>query len=114
VIRTLRTRVQSRRLLAAAPALLLAALLPSLLYIDHWGTYLFGMSAALEEAETAGHEQHCHSGVSTCSSQPATGAPVLGSIVEMPRPRLTTTALEEAQVMVQGLAVAPPTEPPRS
>lgn len=77
------------------PAILLAALLPALIFVDHWEvridlpgtTYYLGTPASAQQHRHDGndsHTNHCHESVATCSDTPiATGAVValLASIV---------------------------------
>jgi hypothetical protein len=109
------------RLVAAGPLLLLLALLPSYLYIDHWGEYLAHAMAhdvEVEEspAEHTTHELHCHYGISGCTEQPAPiNGQVMPGLVELARPVLLgIAALERPAVTLEGVAPVPPTQPPQA
>ena len=101
------------RALAAGPLLMLFALAPSAMYLDHWSEQ-FGLTSA-EEESPAEHAGHCHFGPATCSDQPLppdlSATPAVVHIVE---PELTSVALEEADMTTQEHVVVPPTEPPRA
>ena len=105
------------RALRVGSVILLAALLPSLLYIDHWGEFVdfaLGRADAADAAEAAAHSVHCHFGAASCSDQPVpTNLSQLGTIVEVPEPPLPAVALEERASTPEEFVVTPPTEPPR-
>jgi hypothetical protein len=107
------------RLVGIGPALLLAALLPSYLAIDHWGEYAGSIKGHHEEAEEgsaehASHGMHCHYGPSTCSDQPAPiNGRVLPAAVELIEPRLAALWMDAPRVgVLLSVAFAPPTDPP--
>jgi hypothetical protein len=105
------------RALGIGPALMLIALLPSVLYIDHWTTYVSGLLGQSEEAqlsELASHSTHCHAGPSTCSDQPALyTAQVFPTVVEVDHPELPAVLLEDGPTVLQEHTSTPLTEPPR-
>ena len=99
--------------LAAGPLLMLFALAPSVMSLDHWSEYL-GIAAVREE-DPLEHAGHCHFGPATCSDQPL--PPDLSAtpaVVQIVKPELTLVALEETDMTTQEHVVVPPTEPPRS
>ena len=101
------------RALAAGPVLMLFALAPSVMYLDHWSEYV-GLSAAHEE-DASEHAQHCHFGPATCSDQPLPpDLSVTPAVVHVVEPELVSVALEEARTTTQEHAVIPPTDPPRA
>jgi hypothetical protein len=110
--RLLRTRWY--RALAAGPLLMLLALAPSVLYLDHWTEYL-GLTTSEAKENPMGHLGHCHIAPASCSDQPLppdlSATPAVVHVVE---PELTSVALEESVSTVEGQTVAPPTEPPRA
>jgi hypothetical protein len=98
---------------------MLAALVPSLLYIDHWGEYLdYAFGLEVEEAselEHLAHESHCHYGPSTCSEQPAPLAVTpFPQVVELPDPKLTWQEIEDVQAHVEEFVAAVLPDPPRA
>ena len=101
------------RALAAGPVLMLFALAPSVMYLDHWSEYVG--SSAVQEEDASEHAQHCHIGPATCSDQPLppdlSATPAVVHVVE---PELTSVALEEADMTTQEHVVVPPTDPPRA
>ena len=102
------------RALAAGPTLLLFALAPSVLYVDHWAEHA-GLVAGETEENPAEHIGHCHIGPANCSDQPL--PPDLSAtpaVVHVVVPELMGVALEESVRTVEGHVVAPPTEPPRA
>jgi hypothetical protein len=107
------------RLVGAGPFVLLLALLPSYLAIDHWGEYagyITGRHPAVEEgsAEHASHGTHCHYGTSACADQPAPiNGRVLPAAVELTQPHLADVKVEPAREEAPlGVAFAPLTDPP--
>jgi hypothetical protein len=102
-------------LLGVGHLVLLLALLPSVLYIDHWSEY-FGWT---HDADSPGaeevHQGHCHLNPSTCSDQPLPPGPKMTwEVVELKEPALPTTiALDETLATETGFVVSVPTEPPR-
>ena len=107
-----------RRLLRAGPLLLFLALLPSLLYLDHWGE-MAGGAARTGSPEHLGdhalHRAHCHLGPATCSDQAATAeARVLPEPAPLPRPALLTLLPEVPPLLPDEYLPAALTEPPRS
>jgi hypothetical protein len=104
--------------LRAAPILLVAALLPSIVYLDHWADRLnHGPEHIAAEAgsEHVTHHAHCHLGPASCSQQPVPpnlrGFDVL---VEVPAPELPATPLEDSVDAPEEFIASPLTEPPRS
>jgi hypothetical protein len=110
--RLLRTRWY--RLVGAGPLVMLLALAPSVLYVDHWAEY-WGLTASATEESPMEHIGHCHFAPANCSDQPLppdlSATPAVVHVVE---PELTSVVLEEHQVVLQEHTVAPPTEPPRA
>jgi len=107
-------RTRWYRALAAGPILLLLALAPSVLYVDHWTEYL-GLTTSATEEQPLEHAGHCHIGPATCSDQPL--PPDLSAtpeVVHVVEPELTSVALEESVSTIEEHVVAPPTEPPRA
>lgn len=104
--------------LRVGPALMLIALLPSVLYLDHWTAYasaLLGPSEAQQLSELASHSAHCHVGPSTCSDQPAVySAQVVPTVVELDHPELTGVLLEDGLSLLEEHTSSPLTEPPRA
>jgi len=106
--------------LRAGPAVMLIALLPSVLYLDHWTGYvneLLGTSQAMQlsELERPNHSAHCHVGPSTCSEQPTAYSPqVLPTVIELDHPELPTVLLEDGLSLLQEHTSSPLTEPPRA
>lgn len=111
-----RVRRVWRWVLSVGPRLLLAALLPSLLFIDHWDEYLdyaLGQEPFVA-AEHASHQVHCHGGPASCSQQPApTNVQVFASVVQVPQPALMSFAFEDAAMSPDEHLMSPPTDPPR-
>ncbi|MGB2693565.1 MAG: hypothetical protein WBD55_00075 [Dehalococcoidia bacterium] len=106
--------------LRAAPVILVLALLPSTLYLDHWVEYLtatflgFDIDAGSETEELT-HTSHCHLGPGSCSDQPLTpNGRVIALIVEMSEPDLPTVLLETKASAPAEAFVIVPTEPPRT
>jgi hypothetical protein len=110
--RLLRTRWY--RLLGVGPLVMLLALAPSVLYVDHWMEY-WGLTAGEKEQNPLEHIGHCHIAPANCSDQPLpldlSATPAVVHVVE---PELTSVALEESVRTIEEQTVAPPTEPPRS
>jgi len=104
--------------LRVGPALMLIALLPSVVYLDHWTAYaseLLGPSEAQQLSELASHSAHCHSGPSTCSEQPAVFAvQVIPTVVDLDQPELPAVLLEDGPSLLQEHRSSPLTEPPRA
>ena len=107
--------------MGVGPLVLLAALLPSYLSIDHWGAYagyVTGHSMAADEgsAEHASHGMHCHYGPSACSDQPAPiNGRVLPAAVELVEPHLAAVEMDVVRTAaLDGVTFAPPTDPPRT
>ena len=101
------------RFLGAGPLVMLLALLPGLLFIDHWGQYA-GL-IPVEEENLAEHAGHCHLNIGTCSDQPLPpDMSVTPAVVHVVEPELTLLALEDHLQRLSGHIVVPPTEPPRS
>ena len=110
--RLLRTRWY--RLLGVGPLVMLLALAPSVLYVDHWMEY-WGLTASQAEENALEHVVHCHITPANCSDQPLppdlSATPAVVHVVE---PELTSVALEENVGTMREYIVAPPTEPPRA
>ena len=107
-------RLRWYRLLGVGPLVLLVALAPSALYLDHWMDYL-GLTTSDAEDAPLEHAGHCHFAPASCSDQPL--PPDLSATPELVRieePELTSTALEEHQITTEEHVVAPPTEPPQA
>ena len=106
------------RALGIGPAVMLIALLPSVLYIDHWTSYassLLGESEAMQLSELANHSTHCHVGPSSCSDQPTVYATqVVPTVVELAHPELPAVLLEHDPPLLVEHTSAPLTEPPRA
>jgi hypothetical protein len=106
--------------LRVGPAVMLIALLPSVLYLDHWTSYasgLLGQSEAqqLSELKQGTHSAHCHAGPSTCSEQPAVySAQVIPTVVDLDHPELPAVLLEDGLSLLQEHTSSPLTEPPRA
>lgn len=106
--------------LRVGPALMLTALLPSVLYLDHWTAYasaLLGPSEAqqLSELNRANHASHCHLGPSTCSEQPtAYTTQVSPTVVDLDQPELPAVLLEDGLSLLEEHTSSPLTEPPRA
>jgi hypothetical protein len=106
--------------LGIGPALMLIALLPSVLYLDHWTAYasaLLGPSEAqqLSELNQANHASHCHLGPSTCSDQPTPFAvQVIPTVVDLDQPELPAVLLEDGLSRLEEHISSPLTEPPRA
>jgi hypothetical protein len=104
--------------LGVGPAVMLIALLPSVLYLDHWAQYvsqLLGQSQAAQLSDLANHSAHCHAGPSTCSDQPTVVSPkVFPTVVEVDHPELPAVLLEDGPSLLQEHMSAPLTEPPRA
>jgi hypothetical protein len=107
-------RTRWYRALAAGPILLLLALAPSALYLDHWAEHV-GLISGETEAHPMEHVGHCHIAPANCSDQPLppdlSATPAVVHVVE---PELTSVALEESVRTIEEHVVAPPTEPPRA
>jgi len=112
------------RLLALGPVVLLLAVAPAFLYVDHWGdfigyaagrTHATGTTSGIpNHSEHANHHGHCHFGPAGCADQPAlVSSQALPRVVELPSPTLSARPLEDATVSLEEVAVAPPTQPPR-
>jgi hypothetical protein len=110
------------RLLAVGPLALLLSVLPSLIYLGHWGEYpeysVSGPGLLEDEAgplEHTVHHTHCHAGPSTCADQPVPigSANVLASVVELPQPELPAVAVEDPTRDLEEVSVSPLTEPPQ-
>lgn len=109
----MRVRRSWSGLLGAGHLVLLLALLPSVLYIDHWSEFLHP-ETEISEVERELHESHCHFGSGGCSEQPVpTNLKVLASVVDLPVPQLMSTAIEYATSGFQQTFITPPTDPPR-
>jgi hypothetical protein len=107
-------RTRWYRALAAGPILLLLALAPSVLYVDHWAEY-WGLTASETEENPMEHIGHCHIAPANCSDQPL--PPDLSAtpaVVHVVVPELMSVALEESVSPTEEHVVAPPTEPPRT
>ena len=107
-----------RQLLRAAPVLLIIALLPSLLYVDHWLSYLSGQlavpEAATSDVEHVGHHSHCHSSPASCSDQPVPlNARGFLDLIELPELDLPAVLLVDGEHAPEEFISVPPTEPPR-
>ena len=106
-----------RRLLAVGPLALLLTFVPSVFYLDHWGEYLnhgLGHEAGAEPLAPE-HETHCHVDVEGCGDQPAPPGPQgFAVVVELPASDGVITELHQLVRVLEGRAVAPLTEPPRS
>jgi hypothetical protein len=113
LVRMLRNRWY--RALAAGPVLMLFALAPSVLSIDHWAAYLGLTVAHEEELDATAHAEHCHLGPATCSGQPLppdlSATPAVVHVVE---PELTYVVIEDVAMTAEERVVAPPTDPPRA
>lgn len=110
----LRRRLLQRwyRFLGAGPLVMLLALAPSLLSIDHVAED-FGW---LHESDDSpmDHIGHCHLNVASCSDQPLPPNPgAAAAVVNVVEPELTFLALEEEHPRRYGRVVVPPKEPPR-
>lgn len=107
-----------RRSLAAGSILLLAALLPSLLYFDHWQElydHTFGHVEETELAEHTTHAMHCHAGPASCADQPvALKGEGFGTIVEVPHVDLPAVLLEEHRSRPQEFVLLLLPDPPRA
>lgn len=105
--------------LRVGPAVLLIAVLPSVLYLDHWVEYAgralgSAQAADVGEFDGATHAAHCHLGPASCSDQPVPASPqVFASVVELVRPELYSVALESDETRLEEFTVSPLTEPPR-
>ena len=95
---------------------MLAAMLPSTMFIDHWSEYVgtaFGQHDFVA-TDHVGHEVHCHGSPASCSLQTAPiNAQMFASVVEVPQPTLTDVSLEYTVADLDEYLVSPPTEPPR-
>ncbi len=107
-------------LLGVGPLVLLLALLPQLLYVDHWVEFVthgLGRESAAEQGdgrERVQHEAHCHVGSAACSDQPVPySVRVVPAIIELAPPELYSLPLENIEAPLEELAVSPLTEPPR-
>jgi hypothetical protein len=102
------------RILAAGPLILLVALAPSVLSIEHLAAYAGLVHEADEMSEA--HVDHCHVNMASCGDQPLPpnpgGAPAVVDVVE-PELRLVG-APEDTHLRRDGNVIAPPTEPPRT
>ena len=109
-------------LLGAGPLVLLLAMLPQYLVIDHWEEYYNHAirheveKPADEVAEHTSHEQHCHYGSAACSDQPAPiNGRVLPAAIELSEPSFSAlSALEQPTSRLEDVFLAPAREPPRS
>jgi hypothetical protein len=91
------------------------ALLPGVLYIDHWSEFVFpNRPESISAGDEAVHESHCHFGSGSCAQPVPTNLRVLVAVVDLPLPRLLATAVEDATFALQQAFVTPPTEPPRA
>ncbi len=113
----LRTTRRVRRswsgLLGKGHLALFLALLPSVLYIDHWSEFMHP-ETEISEAERELHESHCHFGSGACGEQPVpTNLNMLTSVVQLPQPTLQSTAVEDSALLVEEAIVITPKEPPR-
>jgi hypothetical protein len=107
-------RTRWYRALAAGPILLLLALAPSVLYLDHWTEYL-GLTTSQTEEQPLEHSGHCHIAPGNCSDQPLPlDLSATPAIVHVVVPELMSVALEESVRTIEEHVVAPPTEPPRA
>lgn len=103
-----------------APLILILALLPSTLYIDHWAEYLGAVlsSSPVEEvgrAEHVSHHAHCHAGPGTCSDQAtAPGSQLFPQIIELSEPDFPTVLVESSTATLAAAIVRVPKEPPRA
>jgi hypothetical protein len=102
------------------PALLLLAILPSMVYLDHWVEYA-GRALGVVVIEdpgamdTATHANHCHLGPSSCSDQPVPASPQgFAVIVELTQPELQAFALVTNEARLEEFTPVPLTEPPRA
>jgi hypothetical protein len=109
------------RLVGIGPLVLLAALLPSYLSIDHWSAYAGFVTGGHDEAEEGSaehtsHGMHCHYGPSACSDQPAPiNGRVLPAAVELVEPHLAAVEMDiSREVALSSVVFAPPTDPPRA
>ena len=110
------------RFVGLGPIVLLAALFPSYLSIDHWGEYAISVSGHREDsrevgsAEHTSHGMHCHYGPAACSDQPAPiNGRVLPVAVELAEPHLAAAQLTVSQEFEpSGAVFVPPTDPPRA
>lgn len=105
--------------------MLLLAVAPAFLYIDHWGDFesyaaagphaLGTTSGIPHHSDHAAHQTHCHFGSASCADQVVpVNSQVLPRVVEMPSPTLATAfALHERTPSLEGVTFAPPTEPPQ-
>jgi hypothetical protein len=101
--------------LGAGHLVMLVALLPSVLYIDHWSEFLFpNRPESISAADEALHESHCHFGSGSCAQPVPTNLKVLASVVDLPLPQLISTAIEYVTSSFQQTFITPPTEPPRT
>ena len=115
----LRVRRGWYRALRVGPTLLLLAILPSVLYLDHWADYAeraLGLGGSIEASELQdGHATHCHLSPGTCSEQPAATlvVQVFPRVVELDHPELPAVLLEDGESVLEQYVRSPLTEPPR-
>ncbi len=102
---------------AWASLILLLALLPSTLYIDHWADYLgHALASGAEEegtAEQMSHYSHCHAGPGSCSSQPvAPASQLFPRIIDLTEPDFPSVLVEPSTATLTATIISVPTEPP--
>ncbi|MBI4570675.1 MAG: hypothetical protein HY723_01895 [Chloroflexi bacterium] len=104
------------------PLVLLLAMLPSLVYLGHWGEYIqYAVSGPGLLEDEAGplehtlHHAHCHAGPSTCADQPVPigSANALAAVVELPQPELPQVAVDEQVALLEEVFTSPLTRPPQ-
>ncbi len=104
-----------RWLTRCAPVLLLAAVLPQLLYVGHWSWPLSEASHP-EPAQQAEHRDHCHVDVSGCGDQPIPAGPgmfLLSEELLAPPVYERRQAALAAEGPPSETFIAPPEKPPR-
>lgn len=95
------------------------ALLPSVLFVDHWTEFLFHTNAdeaaEAEEASNVTHKLHCHEGPATCADQPVPLNPkVVADLIEVREPRLPSVLVEDGERGLDEYIATLPTRPPRA
>ena len=119
MLRYVWSRPLQRLLIRSGPLLLLLALVPSVLYIDHWAEEhspidLGAVNRHSGHIDFHSHQAHCHYGPASCSQQAiVTNYDGTPRLIEEPAPALVSTPVVLSTTHLSEFVSDIPTEPPK-